>query len=260
MTGDKGNGPTLTAAIRRVLDGDVDAYGTIYDIIDKPLRSYIGSIYKDHDREVQQEIADRTHTYIFENLNKYDPTRAPFQRWVNLMSRNVALRVLTERYNLRKVETSAGRWERLPMTIAMDEEALALAARSVPGPEAEYFAKWQEHLLWKEYDALANEGRLSIQLHILEGRTLKETAKELGMPVIRLRRMLDKELRRLRRRLLRQGFRPAERETYYGMAHKVNRTRYDDDWTSSQSAILPVEPDTRSGAAEKEANEEVKGG
>ncbi len=120
-----------------------------------------------------------------------------------------------------------------------------------------YFARWQDHLLWKEYDALANEDRLSIQLHIVEGRTLKETAAMLKLPVIRLRRILDKELRRLRRRLLRQGYRPVERVPYYGRVRPdSSSTRYDEDWTSSQTAVEPVEPDTRSDAAAKAIEQE----
>jgi DNA-directed RNA polymerase specialized sigma24 family protein len=257
MSDNLGNSPALTTAIRRVLDGDVGAYSVIYEAIDKPLRSYVSGTYRDRDSSIRNEIADRTHTYVFENLGEYNPARAPFMAWVKLVSRNVGLRVLTERYNLRKVQGPDGRWQRLPTTIAMEEDSLALAARTVPGPEEEYFAKWQDHLLWKEYDALANEGRLSIQLRILEGRTLKETAALLKMPVIRLRRILDKELRRLRRRLLRQGYRPVERVPYYGrVRHDSSSTRYDDDWTSSQTVVQPVEPDPRSGTAAKAIEQE----
>ena len=255
MTGDKGNSPTPMAAIRRVLDGDVDAYGIIYETIDKPLRCYIGIMYGRHDCEIQDEIANRTHEFIFENLSRYDPALASFQRWANLASRNVALRVMTERFNLCKVETGDGRWERVATTVAMDEEALTLVARTVPGPDEAQFAEWQSHLLWKEYDALANDGRLSISLHILQGRTLADTARKLHMPVIRLRRMLDKERSRLRKRLLRQGFRPVERETHYGVVSNGN-TSYHNEWTTSQTESLPVEPVSRSGAAERKDEEE----
>jgi DNA-directed RNA polymerase specialized sigma24 family protein len=257
MSGDKGKNPTLTAAIRRVLDGDVDAYGTIYEAIDKPLRSHIRFMYGGHDEELRDEIADRTHTCIFENLHRYDPARAPFLAWVKLMSRNVGLRVLTERYNLRKVQGPDGRWQRLPMTIAMDEEALSLAARPVAGPEEEYFAKWQDHLLAKELETLANEGRLSTTLPALEGLTQKQAAKKLGIPVIRLRRLIERNLRRMRKGLVRRGVRPVERVPHYGMVrHDTDETRYDDDWTSSQAQILPFEPDSRTGSAAKEIGKE----
>ena len=183
MSGDKGNRPTLTAAIRRVLDGDVNAYGIIYETIDKPLRCYIGIMYRRHDYEIRDEIAVRTHEFIFENLSRYDPARASFQRWANLASRNVALRVMTERFNLHKVETERGTWKRESISIAMDEEALSLATKA--GPDSNE-ALWLKHVLWQEYSALAREGRLSLALHVVEGRPLPETAKLLNT-LIKLR-------------------------------------------------------------------------
>ena len=247
------NKKELTEAIQRVLSGDVNAYRIIYDIIDRPLRSYIGILYGRHEYEIQDEIANRTHEFIFENLSRYDPARASFQRWANLASRNVALRVMTERFNLRKVETGDGRWERFATTIAMDEEALALVARSVPGTEEIHDAEWQEHLLWKEYDELASEGRLSMAFYDLGDKNLADTASELGMPVIRLRRLLDKNHNRLRKRLKRKGVRPVESEPHYGRVwHDPDDTGYDDDWISTQTAELPVKPDSRSGAAAEE--------
>jgi RNA polymerase sigma factor (sigma-70 family) len=257
MSGDKGSSPTLTAAIRRVLDGDVDAYGTIYDIIDKPLRYYIDRTYGRMDDDFRNEVVTRTHTFVFENLHRYNPGYASILTWAKWSSRNVALRVKTERYNLRKVLDPDGRWQRLPMTIAMDEEALALAARPVAGPEEEYFAKWQDHLLAKELETLANEGRLSTTLPALEGLTQKQAAKKLGIPVIRLRRLIERNLRRVKKGLVRRDVRPVERVPHYGMVrHDTDETGYDDGWTSSQAETLPVEPDSRTDSAAKEIDEE----
>ena len=102
MSGDKGTSPALTAAIRHVLDGDVDAYGTIYDIIDKPLRYYIVKRYGRMDDDFRNEVVTRTHTFVFEHLAQYNPSVASIQTWAKLSSHNVALRVMTERFNLRK--------------------------------------------------------------------------------------------------------------------------------------------------------------
>ena len=253
MSGDKGNSPTLTAAIRRVLNGDVDAYRIIYDITDRSLRSYIGIRYGHLDDDFKTDVANGTHEFVFENLTLYNSDDSSLQTWMNWASRNVALRVMTERFNMRKVRTADGRWERVTTTIAMDEEALALVAGTVPSPEEIHDAEWRRHLLWKEYDALANEGRLSLAHYDLGDRSLADAARELGMPVIRLRRLLDRNHNRLRKRLKRKGIRLVESEPHYGRVwHDPDNTGYDDEWTSSQTAELPVEPDSRSGAAAEE--------
>jgi DNA-directed RNA polymerase specialized sigma24 family protein len=244
MAGDKGNSPTLTDAIQRVKNGDVNAYRIIYDITDSSLRSYIGSRYGHLDDDFKTDVANGTHEFVFENLNLYNSGDSSLQTWMNWASRNVALTVMTERFNLRKVKTADGKWERVATSIAMDEEALALVAKTVPGPEEIHDAEWQQHLLWKEYDELANEGRLSVALYDLGDKSLADAARELGMPVIRLRRLLDKNHSRLRKRLKRNGIRLVESEPHYGRVwHDPDNTGYDEDWTSTQTAELPVEPD-----------------
>jgi DNA-directed RNA polymerase specialized sigma24 family protein len=196
------------------------------------------------DDDFRNEVATRTHTFVFENLHRYNPGSASIQTWAKWSSRNVALRVKSERYNLRKVQGPDGRWQRLPMTIAMDEEALSLAARPVPGPEEVHDAEWRRHLLWKGYDALANEGKLSLALHDIGGKTLAQTARESGMPVIRVRRLLEKNHCRMKRWLKREGVSPIEREPHYGLVWQdPDATAYDDDWTATQTAALPDEPD-----------------
>ena len=246
----------IAAAIARVLSGDVDAYAVIYELCDRPLRSYVGARYGHLGDDFVDEVATCTHEYVFQNLDKYNPGDSSLQTWINWASRNVALSVLTERFNLRKVKTADGKWERVAVSIAMDEEALALVARTVPGPEEIRDAEWQQHLLWQEYDALANDGRLSVTRYDLGDRSLADVARELGMPVIRLRRLLEKNHRRLRGRLKRAGVSQVEREPHYGRVWQdPDVTWYDDDWTATQTADPPDEPDTLVGAVAREKDE-----
>ena len=248
----------IAEAISRVRAGDVNAYEEIYAVCDGALRAFMSRRYGYLGNDFVDEVDVRTHEYVFENLNLYKSGGSSFQTWMNWASRNIALRVMTERFNLRKVMNADGRWERVAVSIAMDEEALALVARTVPGPEEIHDAEWQRHLLWQEYDALANDGRLSVTHYDLGDRTLADVARDLGMPVIRLRRLLEKNHRRLRGRLKRAGVSPVEREPHYGRVWQdPDVTWYDDDWTSTQTADLPDEPGSRSGAAAKEIEEEV---
>jgi hypothetical protein len=174
-----------------------------------------------------------------------------------LRSLNVAGKVLVERYGLRRVAVEDGRSRRFAASVSFDEEMHEPWTRPVPGPAEECEARMRSRLLWQEYEALAREGRLSIALHDIAGRTLAETARELGMPLMRVRRLLERNHGSLRKRLKRLGVRPVEPEPHYGRVWtEPDDTGYDDDWTASVTAVLPDGPDTLVGAAARHEEED----
>jgi RNA polymerase sigma factor (sigma-70 family) len=177
---------------------------------------------------------------VFPRLNRYDPGRgASFQTWLNWQSRNVAAKVAAEWFNLRRVNIG-GRWQRMSRTVAVDEEGLEMLCRPVPDPAEVREAESDSLVLWQEYEALAAEGKLSVTAHDMEGMTLAESALVLGIPVSRLRRLLERSHNRLRKRLERQGVRPVEREPHFGrVRYETDNTDFDDDWTASATAFLP---------------------
>jgi DNA-directed RNA polymerase specialized sigma24 family protein len=226
--------------IARVLAGDVNAYEEIYRATDGALRAFVGSRYWHLGTDFSDEVSVRTHEYALSRLKSYDSDRgASFQTWLNWQSRNVAAKVASEWFNLRRVNIG-GRWQRVPRTVAVDEEGLEMLCRPVPDPADVREAESDSLVLWQEYEALAAEGKLSVTVHDMDGMTLAESALVLGIPVIRLRRLLDRNHGRLRKRLERQGVRPVEREPHFGrVRYDTDNTDYDDDWTGSQTAFLP---------------------
>ena len=256
MSGDKGKSPMLTAAIRRVLSGDVESYDVIHKQTDGSLRSFIGSRYGHMGDDFIREVAIRTHEYGFSHLNSYNSDGdVTYQTWLNLRSLNVAGEVLAERLDLHRLGPRGAR-RRVEVSESFDEETHALRAGPGSRPAEEYEAKMRSRLLRQEYDALAGEGRLSVALHDIEGRTLAETAQALDMPLIRVRRLLDRNHKRLRKRLKRRGVRPAECEPHYGRVWSLpDDTGYDDDWTETSMAYLPDDPDSLVGAAAKSEEE-----
>lgn len=227
-------------AIARVLAGDVNAYEEIYRATDGALRAFVGSRYQHLGKDFSDEVSVRTHEYALARLNRYDAGRgASFQTWLNWQSRNVAAKVAAEWFNMRQVVVD-GRWRRVSRTVAVDEEGLELLCRSVPDPADVREAESDSLVLWQEYEALTAEGKLSVTAHDMEGMTLAESALVLGIPVSRLRRLLDRNHSRLRKRLELQGVRPVEREPHFGrVRYDTDNTDYDDDWTGSQTAFLP---------------------
>jgi DNA-directed RNA polymerase specialized sigma24 family protein len=234
----------LAEAVARVRNGDDEAYEVIYAACDRELRAFVGKRHGHLGDAFVDEVDIRTHEYVFSNLNRYNPDRGvSFQTWVNWQSNNVAIQVKAEWFDLHKVRTPDGRWERVAGSVPMDEAAREVMLGSPPEPPD---APWRRHRLWKEYEALSNEGRLSVALHDICGLTLPETASALGMPLIRLRRLLDQCHSRLRKRLKRAGIRPGESMPHYGMVARYGNdgTGYEEEWTATETARLPFVPDS----------------
>jgi len=249
--------PRVSIAIQRVLAGDESSYDVIYKDCDPSLRSFIGARYGHLGDDFVSEVAIRTHEYGFTHLDSYNSdSDATYQTWLNLRSLNVAGEVLAERLDLHRLGPRGDR-RRVGVSESFDEETHALRAGPGSRPAEEYEAKMRSRLLWQEYEALAREGRLSVALHDIEGRTLAETAEALDMPLIRVRRLLDRNHSRLRKRLKRRDVRPAECEPHYGQVwSQPDDTGYDEDWTATSMAYLPDDPDTLVGAAAKSEEED----
>jgi RNA polymerase sigma factor (sigma-70 family) len=259
MTGDKGKSPTLTAAIRRVLSGDVESYEVIHKHTDGPLRLHVARRHGlSTDDDFVDEVAIRTHEYVLNHLHLYNSDRgAAFQRWMEVQSLNVAKEVLIERRDLHRL---GPRGERKYVALGenFDEELHPRRACPRPGPAEEHEARERSRRLWQAYEALDSEGRLSISLYDIEGLTLGETADRLDKPLISVRRQLERSHDWLRERLKREDVRPVESEPCSGrVGFEPDDTGYDDDWTASVMAELPDDPDNLVGAAAEEVDEET---
>lgn len=183
---------SIAEAISKVLAGDVNAYEIIYKNCDEPLRSFVTSRYGGRGRYFVDEVLSRTHIYAFAHLGAYDAGRgASFQTWLNWQSRNEARMVAIERYG--------------PRFEPLDEDVHAPVIGIVPDPADVHRADENCRVLWQEYRALAEAGRLSIAFHDIEERTFAVTARHMSMTVAKVRRMRDGALAELRRRLRRLG-------------------------------------------------------
>ena len=219
----------LMAAVRQVLNGDRDAYETIYNQVDRALRAFIRSRSRLFGEDFVDEAALRTHVLIFQNLHKYNPDRGRFMTWLFLQARNAMRLVRGERFPPREV--------RLNETVHQPWVATA------SGPAEEHEALRRVRVVREELESLSGDGRDAVVLHDLEGRTFPETARKLGIPVGRLRYQRDRALAVLKRRLQERGVHATERDiTPVQQVWGWDQSGYDDDWTCSVGARLPVEP------------------
>lgn len=233
----------VQTAIAQVLAGDVDAYERVYRQFDRPLRAFIARRYSWAGPDFTDEVAVRTHEYAFSRLAEFDPAKSAFLTWLCWQARSTASRVLGEwyssrfsRFDMKRHETRAG---------------------TAAGPADILEAGRREQVLHEELAALEQDGRLSVTLHDMEGKTFAETAQATGLSVGRVRRERDKALARLRRRLLQRAVSPIE----------VDSTPppiiYGQDWTEPVAgftapvlAVVPCGPDMLPGAAAEESQED----
>lgn len=230
IEGSSGKEP-VAEAIAQVLAGDENAYEIIYKCCDARLRAFVAARHNRRGPDFVDEVAARTHVWAFRHLGGYDAARgASFQTWLNLQSRNEAQAVAIERYGRR--------FERL------DEIRHAPVLDVVPDPADVRARDESARELWREYEALAEEGRLSVALHDIDGRSFPAIARHMSMTVSKVRRMREGALWKLRRRLRRLGI-GARNCTVPGPPAWSGRndTGYDDDWAASVTAVLPDGPD-----------------
>jgi DNA-directed RNA polymerase specialized sigma24 family protein len=244
MTGDKGKSPTLTAAIRRVLSGDVESYEVVHNRIDRPLRAYIRSHFYWAGPSFEDEVAVRTHEYAIPRLGEYDAAKASLQTWYNWQSRSVAGLVMREWFG--------------PRLVQYDEAVHEAWAVTATGPADVYEEKRLSRVLREESESLSEEERQSITLHDIRRLTFDESAKASGLSVMQVRYRRLRALSVLRQRLLERGGRPVAVDTtpapiWYG------RDRTDpDDYAAPTVAVLPDGPDTLVGAAAAEEKEDIE--
>lgn len=248
----------LTCAIERVLEGDKDAYELIYRQFDPGLRAFIGSRYGRFGQDFVDEVAARTHAFAASNLNKYRPGAASFHTWLALRSRNFADQVRTEWLGMRRKRDRTGRRRVVAQLVRFDAKKHAPWVQTEPGPEQERESQELPRLLRQSFSALPVESQCAIALHDMRGLTFAATATIMRMSVPKVRRVRERGLAVLRRRLQELGVRPVEVDStpqpiWYGK----DSTGCDDDWTATAMANLPGGPDSLVGADAKNPKEEV---
>jgi len=237
------NTEEVLSAIRRVLDGDRNAYELIYSQFDRALRAFVGSRYSWAGPDFVDEVAVRTHSYALTRLAKFDPARSAFLTWLCWQARSTASRVIAEWYAPRFVQFELARHE--------------ARAGTAPGPADYHEAERSSRVIREAMGALSEEGRLAVTHLVMAGRTLAETAQATGLSVSKLRRERERALAVLKRRLVEAEVLPIEVDTTPApIIYGRDWTDRDDDYTASVTAVLPDSPDTLSGAKAAERPEE----
>jgi RNA polymerase sigma-70 factor (ECF subfamily) len=162
--------------IRRVLDGDLDAFRVLVRRHEGPLHGLIRNLIPDaHEAE---DVAQDVFLTAYRRLASYDPGRAAFSTWLLTIARNKCLNAFKRRrpVPLDGLPESAG--GRPP------ERELA---------EAEWF-----RLLDRALEALPFEQKTAFVLAEIQGLSLDEVGRVEGVPVGTVKSRLSRAKAKLR--------------------------------------------------------------
>ena len=235
----------IACAVKRVQDGDIEAYDEVYRLCDGPLHTILGSRYSRRGERFVDEVAHRTLVYGFEHRNEYKPIkRASYLTWLVWMSFNVAKKVWAE-------------WND-PNMVSLDEELDVQYVLSPSDPAEEYERQRRNRALRQELKALAEDDRLNVAGHGSGPWTFSTTARRLDLTVPQARYRYERACRVMKERLERRGVRPTEVVPCHGRVGTLpDESGDDDDRAARPMAILPDGPGSLEGAAAVEVEKEV---
>lgn len=143
----------INAVLKKVADGDRQAFAGIVEHYRRPLFSFLGRMALD--QGLAEEVAQETFLRAWNNLHHYQPQRAVFSTWLFTIARNLALHEL-ERAAHRRENTG---WEQLPepacerlqppdeLARVQQQRRLRQALRALALPERSALALVYEHEL-----------------------------------------------------------------------------------------------------------------
>jgi RNA polymerase sigma factor (sigma-70 family) len=235
----------LARAVKRVQDGDLEAYDEVYRICDRPLHSILGSRYGRRGDDFLDEVVIQTLEYGFEHRDEYKPVkRASFLTWLVWVSFNVAKKVRAERDDHN--------------TVSLNEELDVQYVLTTSDPAEELERQRRNQVLRQELRALAEQDRLSIAGHGSGHWTFSTTAQRLGLTVPKARYRYERARREMKERLERRGVRPTEVVPCYGRVGSLPDDSGDNGYRGAMPmANLPHGPDSLEGAAAADVEKEV---
>lgn len=212
------------------------------DLLAPRLRAFINKKYGWAGPDFVQEVLWRTIERAYDRSHRFDATKSSFFTWLCWQCRTVAREVRREWYD--------------PKLVPLDEESHEPWATS-PGPAELVEAERQFHEQRLAFESLPLVYRRSINLHDNHGYKLDETARRMGVPVWKVQEVINRGRDVLQRRLQERGVRPIEVDCMPPPVwHGWDNTGDEDDFTASETAVLPVGPSSVVGAAAEDDDEE----
>jgi RNA polymerase sigma factor (sigma-70 family) len=153
-----------------VRSGETGTLDTWYGADAQKLFCTVRRITRNH--EDAEDAVQDAFLRAFLHLQSFDG-RSTFSTWLTRIGINSALMILRKRRNSREV----------PAQSSNESDALWEITDSAPDPEKQYVEKERARLVRKAITNLRLSIRRPVELHALQGHSMKEMAGEIGVSV-----------------------------------------------------------------------------
>ncbi len=102
--------------IERVQDGDVAAFGLLYDAYVEPIYRFV--FYKTHNQEAAEDLTSQVFTKAIENIGRYQLSKGSFRTWLYQITRNTIVDHYRKTHSTTSIEDA---WE-IPSTTDLTQE------------------------------------------------------------------------------------------------------------------------------------------
>ena len=153
-----------------VRSGETGPLDTWYGADAQKLFCTVRRITRNH--EDAEDAVQDAFLRAFLHLQRFDG-RSTFSTWLTRIGINSALMILRKRRNSREV----------PAQSSNESDALWEITDSAPDPEKQYVEKERARLVRKAITNLRPSIRRPLELHALQGHSMKEMAGEIGVSV-----------------------------------------------------------------------------
>lgn len=169
-------------------NGDVEAFGDLYDLYVKPVYRYV---YYRVDKAEVEDVVENVFVKVWENLDKYRPGEFPFSAWLFRVAHNLVV----DHYRYHRKHISLR--ERLPKHLNQSDDNPADWAHQ----------KLNQQLLRSALRELKEPYQQVLVLKYLNGFSTQEIAEVLERNEGNVRILQHRALKALREVLERQGIR-----------------------------------------------------
>ncbi len=187
--------------IRRVVDGDEEAFGALYDryaeVVFGAAIRFLG------DRQLAEDVVQETYLAMWNRAELFDPQAGSLPGWLSTIARNRAvdrLRAAGRRPAMITMSAAAqpGETELEALERIAAAGSVAAGASGEGDPETALLRAWTGALVRSTVDAMPEPERIVIELAYFGGLSQSEIAGRLGWPLGTVKTRTRRALERLR--------------------------------------------------------------
>lgn len=177
------------ALMRRVLEGDEDAFADLYDLYADQVNGVTLSILRSP--ALAEEATHDVFLRLWQQPAAFDPARGTFAGWLLRVARNRAIDVLRH----RREKSGNG----------LDNDVTSWVVDPAPGPEEEALDRLRREVVREALRALGPDHRQVLELAYFTGMSQSQIAAHLGRPLGTVKSQIRTAMGRLADRLAASG-------------------------------------------------------